>query len=272
MPVHTIAAGDALFFEHHPPGKENGCTFVFFNALTGDTGMWEGVIGPVLRSAGHGTLAYNMRGQANSPFSEGTTLDMHLIVRDALSLLNETRPVRPVFVGLSIGGLFAARACLEGAVCHGLVLINTLRKDGPRLQWIGDALVRAAEVGGLDLFRDLFLPLLMNEQWLAGQRPNFIKPGASYSPLAADSGHYKLLAEAGRSSDWNLPYESLNMPVLVVTGLQDHVFLETDVVDTLFARLPRARRVDLPEAGHLIPAEYPEKTADLLLSFAEEID
>ena len=41
-----------------------------------------------------------------------------------------------------------------------------LRRDGPRLKWIGDALVRAVEVGGLDLFRDLFLPLLVNEKWL----------------------------------------------------------------------------------------------------------
>ena len=272
MPTFTIGPGDALFYEHHAPTSDTGCTFVFFNALTGDTGMWEGMIAPTLRGAGHGTLAYNMRGQAESPFSAGTKLDMPLIVQDAMALLAEIQPVRPVFVGLSIGGLFAARAFLAGAACDGLVLINTLRADGPRLQWIGDALVRAAEVGGLDLFRDLFLPLLMNDQWLMAQRPNFIKPGADYTPLAPDSGHYKLLAEAGRESDWDLPYETLDMPVLVVTGLQDHVFLDTAVVDALFQRLPRASRVDLLDAGHLIPAEHPEKMADLLLSFAEEID
>jgi len=271
MSQFQIGPNDGLFYEHHPPAAENGCTFVFFNALTGDTGMWEAAIGPKLRSAGHGTLAYNMRGQAESPFTAGTTLDMPLIVQDAIALLKQVEPVRPVFTGLSIGGLFAARAYLEGAAARGLVLINTLRKDGPRLQWIGDALVRAAAVGGLDLFRDLFLPLLMNEDWLAAQRPNFIKPGANYTPLASDSGHYKLLAEAGREADWNLPYEKLDMPVLVITGLQDHVFLELDVVADLFQQLPRGNRVDLSDAGHLIPAEHPEKLADLLLSFAKEM-
>ena len=72
-----------------------------------------------------------------------------------------------------------------------------------------------------------------------------IPASESYEPLALDSGHYKLLAEAGRSGNWEIPYESLNLPVLVVTGLQDRVFLDLNDVDELFARLPNARRVDM---------------------------
>jgi pimeloyl-ACP methyl ester carboxylesterase len=151
------------------------------------------------------------------------------------------------------------------------VLINTLRRDGPRLKWIGDALVRAAEVGGLDLFRDLFLPLLMNEEWLENNRSSFLKTGAEYTALSPESGHFKLLAEAGREADWDLPYERLELPVLIVTGLQDHVFLEKDVVNDLFSRIPNGRRVDIPDAGHLIPAERPDALADSLLSFIKEI-
>jgi len=89
-----------------------------------------------------------MRGQADSPFSPGLKLDMNLIVEDASRLLTELNPLRPILVGLSIGGLFAATTWLTGADAMGLVLINTLRKDGPRLRWIGDALVRAVELGG----------------------------------------------------------------------------------------------------------------------------
>jgi pimeloyl-ACP methyl ester carboxylesterase len=167
--------------------------------------------------------------------------------------------------------LFAAGAWLKGAKAHGLVLINTLRRDGPRLKWIGDALVRAVEVGGLDLFRDLFLPLLMNEGWIEVNRGNFLKSEHSYVPLPPTGGHYKLLSEAGREADWNLPYEALNLPVLVITGLQDHVFLEMDVVEDLFSRLPKGQRIDLPGAGHLIPQEQPHELAQALLSFAEEV-
>lgn len=262
---------DALYYEYNPPEKDEGCTFVFFNALTADTSAWEAVIGPQVRSAGHGTLVYNMRGQADSPFSPELNLDMDLIVEDASRLLTEVKSHRPILVGLSIGGLFAARTWLKGADAVGLVLINTLRKDGPRLRWIGDALVRAVEVGGLDLFRDLFLPLLMNEDWQGKNRSNFLNADATYQSLDPASGHYKLLSEAGRQSDWNLPYEELDIPTLVITGLQDHVFLEKNVVDDLFLRLPKGQRVDMPDAGHLIPAEQPEALAEILISFVKEV-
>jgi pimeloyl-ACP methyl ester carboxylesterase len=271
MPDFQLGPQNSLYYEYEAPKAENGFTFIFFNALTGDTNNWETVIGPRLREAGHGTLAYNLRGQTHSKFSPRLKLDVDLIVDDAIGLLDKVKPPRPIMVGLSIGGLFAARAWLKGAEALGLVLINTLRRDGPRLKWIGDALVRAAEVGGLDLFRDLFLPLLMNEEWLEINRSSFVKPRAEYTALSPESGHFKLLAEAGREADWDLPYERLDLPILIVTGLQDHVFLEEDVVNNLFSKLPRGRRIDMPDAGHLIPAERPEALVDSLLSFIKEV-
>ena len=271
MSFLKIGPEDGLYYELHPPADADKNTFVFFNALTADTTAWEAVIGPILRDAGYGTLAYNMRGQTESPFSPDIELGEKLIVDDAVKLLTEVSPARPIFVGLSIGGLFASRAWLAGAEAVGLVLINTLRQDGPRLKWIGDALVRAVEVGGLPLFRDLFLPLLMNEDWLQKNRADFLQSDPAYSALEPGSGHYKLLSEAGCHADWDIPYERLELPTFVITGLQDHVFLERDVVDELFARLPHGRRVDMPAAGHLIPGEQPEALADTLISFAKEI-
>ena len=270
MPQVDIGPEDSLYYEYFPPASENGFTFVFFNALTGDTSAWEAAIAPGLRDAGHGSLAYNLRGQPQSRFAPHTELNAELVVNDAKRLLAEVAPPKPILVGLSIGGLFAARAWLEGASALGLVFVNTLRRDGPRLQWIGDALVRAVEVGGLELFRDLFLPLLMNEDWLADNRASFLKPDTAYPPLAADSGFYKLLAEAGRTADWDLPYESLDLPVLVVTGLQDHVFLELSAVEDILERMPNPYRVDMANAGHLIPGEQPQALVDALLSFVKE--
>jgi pimeloyl-ACP methyl ester carboxylesterase len=271
MSFLRLATPDGLFYEHQQPADSDSSTFVFFNALTGDTSTWETVICPILRAAGYGTLTYNMRGQTDSPFSPEVEFTEKQIVSDACKLLAEVTPVRPIFVGLSIGGLFACRAWLAGSEAIGLVLINTLRREGPRLKWIGDALVRAVEVGGLPLFRDLFLPLLMGEDWLQKNRPDFLSPGSEYSALEPGSGHYKLLSEAGRNSNWDIPYERLNLPTLVITGLQDHVFLERDVVEALFARIPDGRRVDMPAAGHLIPSEQPEALAAALISLAKEI-
>ncbi len=271
MSFFRISPQDGLYYEHHRPANGAGSTFVFFNALTGDTSAWESVICPILREAGFGTLTYNMRGQTDSPFSQGVELSEKLIVTDAVKLLMEVSPLRPILVGLSIGGLFASGVWLSGTEAIGLVLINTLRRDGPRLKWIGDALVRAVEVGGLALFRDLFLPLLMNENWLQKNRPDFLLDDSEYTALEPGSGHYKLLSEVGRHAEWDLPYESFNLPTLIITGLQDHVFLERDVVETLFARIPGARKIDMTDAGHLIPSEQPEALAEELIAFAKEI-
>lgn len=271
MSFLSLGPNDGLYYEYVPASSEASVTFVFFNAITSDTSAWEALIGPKLRELGHGTLSFNYRGQIDSPFSPDLTLDERLIVADSVTLLRELQPQRPLLVGLSIGGLFAARTHLAGLPASGLVLINTLRQDGPRLQWLGDALVRAVSVGGLGLFRDLFLPLLMNEDWQHQNRQSFLKETPDYTPLDKNHGHYKLLSAAGRTSNWDLPYEQLDLPNLIITGLQDHVFLERDVVDRLSRRIPKMKRIDYNEAGHLLPAEIPEKLVSALAAFAEEV-
>ena len=272
MTIHSIDDQNGLFYLHTAPTSPSGKTFVFFNALTGDTGMWEGVIGETLRKNGHGTLSFNFRGQADSPFSPGTQIDADLIVEDTRRLLAEIKPTNVILTGLSIGGLFAAQAWLagiDGVESDGLVLINTLRRDGPRLKWLNDALVRCAEIGGLDMFRDLYVPLLFNEDWQAENRVNFLKSG-TYAPLGKETGHYNLLSNAGRAN-WDLPYEKLTLPVLLITGLQDRVFLDHADVNTLSARLPNAQRIDMANAAHLLPAERPAELTEALLTFAGRV-
>ena len=268
MTLHTLSDGGSIYYLLQNPTAHGMPTLVFFNPLTGDTGNWEAVVAPRLRTNGFGTLSFDYRGQTNSPLSPETDLDSVLIVNDAVELLNKLSPELPIFVGLSIGGLYAAWAWLQGAKAEKIVLINTLRQDGPRLRWVGDALVRATELGGLQLFRDLYLPLLMNEDWLAENRHAFLKNRDEYVPLSPESGHYRLLAEAGPTADWDFPYEKLEIPTLIVTGLQDHVFLELEAVDELFNRLPQAERVDMSDAGHLIPGEHPDALADEIAKFA----
>ena len=50
----ALGDSDALYYEFHEPGQQ-GRTFVFVNALTGNTGMWQAEIGPALRAAGYGS-------------------------------------------------------------------------------------------------------------------------------------------------------------------------------------------------------------------------
>ena len=270
MPQLELSAGNGLAYDHQPPSRADGLTFVFVNALTGDKGMWESTIASALRAEGHGSLVYNLRGQAGSPFTQ-ESIEEATIVADLVALMGQVKPVRPVYVGLSIGGLFAIKAHLAGGTARaaGLVLINTLRRHGPRLAWINQAIVRAAEVGGLDLVRDLYSPLLLNEEFQEANRGSFLLR-EQYEPVAHDDGAY-LLLKSGIGADWEVDYGVLDLPVLVITGLQDRVFYDKTDVDSLFGWLPRGRRVDLADAGHMIPVERPEALAAALLAFAKDL-
>jgi pimeloyl-ACP methyl ester carboxylesterase len=264
----SIDDANALFYKH-TPASSDGFTFVFFNALTGAADLWENTTTGALHNEGHGTLVWNFRGQAGSPVSAGLELGAERISADAKRLLDELQPQRPILVGLSIGGLFAIQTRQAGADADALVLINTLRRPGARLDWVNNAALRCAEVGGLELIKDLFGGLIFNEEWLEQNRDGAFK-NEPYQPLTPDQGHYRLLRDC-RSADWNVAYETLDLPVLVLTGLQDDMFLNLDDVADYAGRLPRARRVDFPDAGHMLPLERPRAFTEALLKFAQEL-
>lgn len=174
-----------------------------------------------------------------------------------------------MLVGLSIGGLFAAKAILKGSQAEGLVLINTLRKPGLALDWVNEAIIRAAALGGSQLVMDMFLPMLVGPAKLPELHNNCLGD-EGYEPADPKSGLMRLL-ENSRSVDWDLPYEKLSLPVLIMTGLRDRVFYSAGEISELLARLPDAKEMLYPELGHLIPAEDSAAVVEALTLFAAKI-
>jgi len=270
MPTLDLSPADSLYFEWTPPTGDQP-SFVFVNPITGDTSLWNAAVAPSLAEAGFGVLAYDFRGQTQSRFAPGTKLDSDLIVRDLAAIVAHVAPPRPILVGLSIGGLYAARALLEtDAAAIGLVLINTLRKMTPRVAWMNDATLRCMEVGGPNLMKDLFFHLLVGEDFQAANRDAFLADAPDYTPLDPASGAYNLVTHMVETG-WDVDWSKLTLPTLALTGLQDRVFFDADNVDALFKTLPDGRRIDIPEAGHMLPAETPDKLVDVLVAFANEI-
>lgn len=269
MPHLEIADGESLYYEHRAPSDPAGRTFVFVNALTGSYTMWEAEIAPALRSAGHGTLVYNFRGQAESRTAPTTKPTPTQIVDDLHRLCAEVGPVRPVLVGLSIGGLFAAQAYAKGTAADGIVLINTLRKPTERLNWINTAMAHGVAAGGFRLIMELSLPMLVNPDQLARMRAD-VQTGAPYAPIDPADGGYRLMVESV-ATDWDFPWETLKVPAQIMVGLHDRVFYVAGDVDELSARIPTTTRVDFPDAGHLIPIERPAAFTEALLDFAKTL-
>lgn len=265
----SFDSSNSIFYLHAKPTRKDASTFVFVNALTGSTDHWETKVAPALRERGFGTLSYNIRGQDKSSFGVGTELTNELIVDDLVHLIGDVGPEKPILTGLSIGGLYASQAYSKGAPAEGIVLLNTLREINPRIAWINDALPHYVAMGGGAMFMGLMMPLLTNQGFAATERPNFLN--GPYAPLDPAHGHANLMRNSV-DTNWEFDWSSLDLPVLSITGTQDRVFRDPEVIDRLFALLPNARREDWVNAGHLLPLERPERLAESLAAFGSEIE
>ena len=264
MQTLVIDQNNSLPYLYHPSAGKP--TIVFINALTGSTDHWEQRVAPLCRAAGFGTLSYNMRGQVDTTLATEATPDCDLIVSDLSKLLNEVKPESPILCGLSIGGLYAAKVALSEQPIAGLVLLNTLREIGPRLAWLNEAMVHVLNTGGFGLLLDMYLPLLTSEGFHSNKRPDHLK-GNGYEAENSDTGPYRLM-NAATSTDWDIKYESLHMPVLSISGLQDRVFFDRKVVEKLGRRIPDWQHIEWENAGHLLPLEVPEQLAQALIDFS----
>ena len=76
---------NSLYYEFEE-GKKNNYTYVFVNALTGNTSAWNGIIGKRVKDVGHGYLTYKFRGQINSSFDESINLTSEIIISDLFEI------------------------------------------------------------------------------------------------------------------------------------------------------------------------------------------
>jgi pimeloyl-ACP methyl ester carboxylesterase len=261
-----ISPGEAITYTYSPP-KGNNPTFVFVNALTGSIAHWEHAsIGPGLRAKGFGTLAWNFRGQDGTTFGRSSPLGPGQIVEDLVRVVGHCAPPRPIYAGLSIGGLFAAQAIRAGAPAVGLVLVNTLRKPTLRLDWINRSVANLAAVGGGRLVGEAYAPVLLNPDQLGAMQPSAFAP-EPYQAMDPASGLYRLM-QGSLETDWAFAWSSLAVPTLVMTGLHDRLFRVAADVAELVRDIPDVETVEMPDAGHMIPVERPASFAAVLERFA----
>lgn len=110
----------------HSKPQQDKHTFVFLNSIETTTDTWEERIAPALRKQQYGTLSFDYRGQGKTEYRPGTVSESGEMISDIVRVLEDQQPHRPVMCGLSIGGLFGARAIGQGAQAEAIVLVNTL--------------------------------------------------------------------------------------------------------------------------------------------------
>lgn len=163
-----------------------------------------------------------------------------------------------VFTGHSMGGAICQYLALHfGERVAGLGLIGT----GARLRVLPEILENSASAITFPRAVDLIMqkayaanadPRLVE---LARQRMLEIRPTVLHSDyLACDN--FDLMAQV----------ENIQVPALILTGLEDQL-TPPRYAQYLVSKIQKSTLVLIPEAGHMLPLENPQKVASELLNF-----
>ena len=225
---------------------------------------WRDQVSAFSRS--YRTIVFDLRGTGRSPRPPGP-YRIGDLARDAATVLGDSRAD---VVGLSMGGYIALTLALERPeLVRSLVLVSTGAGGADRTR-------RPLDV------RDAFLDALKRpyEEYARATMPYTFAPGWAeanrdrYDEILAVRLENPATRETidahgaacQRFYDEGCAVESIEAPALVVHGDADRI-LPVENGRRLAARLPNARYVELPGAGHNLPLEDPETFNQTVLDF-----
>lgn len=243
-------------------GPQDGPAVVFCNSLGTDLRVWDALL-PHL-PAGLRILRHDKRGHGLSEETPGP-YDIALLAEDAAALIRDRGLSRPVFVGLSIGGLIGqALAARHPDLLAGLVISNSAARIGEAALWRDRiAAIRAeglASIGAATM-----------ERWFS---PAFHASGRAApwqrmlerQPLDG----YVACCEAIAAADLREAAAGLRLPVQLIAGELDGA-TPPDIVRATADLIPGARFDLIDGAGHIPCVETPARHAALITRFLEEI-
>jgi len=266
----------SIYYEHHvPPGGATRPTVIFSCAYCTTHENWRGQVEPLL-AAGHPVVLWDLRGHGRSDAPEDdAAYSIERVVSDLLAVAAETTPDAPfVAAGLSFGGL----ASLHFTRRHpervaALVLVDSgpgFKNPKAARAW-ADQVERTARFLETRGFGDFV-------EGRAGRTCIGAKPELPAARAAAEAIRAQSVAGVARFGRLvaglappvidDLP--GIDVPALVVVGEEDEPFLRA--AEVMAAKLPRARHVVIPGAGHIVNIEEAEAFDAVLVGFLGELD
>jgi len=233
--------------------------------------------GPRLATLGWRVIAPDLRGHGTSAWSPDGDYDLGLFAGDIRALVAQLGD-RPVLVGASLGGLGSLLAAGEAprAAVRALVLIDVAHRPDPRgARRIVEFMRRRPDgfvsVGEAAAAVSAHLPHRPRPDDSARIRNNLRRHGDRWvwhwDPRLLDAfedrmdppGMAERLLDAARHAD---------VPLLLVRGGISDVVRE-DIAAEFCDSVPRARRVDVAGAGHMVAGDRNEHFVDAIVPFLE---
>lgn len=232
----------------------DGPPLVLIHGFPLDGAMWDAQVAAL--SARVRLIVPDLRGFGGSAPSAGL-LRIETFADDVRALLDHLRIDRAVIGGLSMGGYVAfAFQRLHPERTRALLLCDTkAAADTPEAREGRAAMIRLVRAQGVAALPERMLPRLLASATLE-RRPDVVERIRSMILRAAPDGVAAALQAMADRADATPDLPSIRCPVLFVVGEHDAVSPPAEA-EAICAQIPGARRVVIPDAGHMAPMENP---------------
>ena len=226
----------------------DGPALILTHGYSSTSAMWEGQIEAL--SKHHKLVLWDMRGHGKSDYpADPNAYSEALTIGDIAALLDQIGTRRAIVGGLSLGGYMSLafyRTHPERVAA--LLIIDTgpgFKKDEARTAWNKRAHETAErfERDGLSVLKSL-----------SRERSSVTHRDARGLALAARG----MLTQRDASVMEVLP--EIAVPSLIVVGADDTPFLAAS--DYMAAKIPGAKKVVIPSAGHAVNIDQPQAFID----------
>lgn len=245
--------GVAIHYEVHGSGP----ALLLTHGFSSTSAMWQGQIDSLARD--RTLILWDMRGHGRSDYPDDPkAYSEALTVGDMAAILTAVGAERAIIGGLSLGGYMSLAFCrAHPERVRALLIIDTgpgFKKDDARDAWNKRAYDTANrfESEGLDVLKSA-----------SRERSTVSHRDARGLALAARG----MLTQRDAKVMELLP--DIKVPSLIVVGADDTPFLAAS--DYMAAKIPGARKVVIPSAGHAVNIDQPQAFVDAVVPFLKNL-
>jgi pimeloyl-ACP methyl ester carboxylesterase len=242
--------GVDLYYEVHGQGP----VILLTHGYSATSQMWRGQVEAL--SKDHKLVIWDMRGhgQTDSPEDLALYSEPHTVA-DMAALLDHVGADKAIVGGLSLGGYMSlAFHRAHPQRCRALLIIDTgpgYKNDEAREGWNANALKRADKLDA-----EGFAAL--------GGSPE-VRQAQHRSAKGLANAARGMLTQRDAAVISSLP--EVKVPSVVIVGANDTPFLAAS--DYMAAKIPGAKKVLIPDAGHAANIDQPAAFNAALLEFIE---
>jgi pimeloyl-ACP methyl ester carboxylesterase len=241
-----------LYYEMHGAA---GPFIVLTHGFSATSQMWGGQIDVL--SKDHRLVLWDMRGHGRSDYPDGPSeYSEQATVDDMAALLDAVSAKKAIVGGLSLGGYMslAFYSAYPDRV-SALLIVDTgpgFKNDSAREAWNRNAFGTASklEIEGLSLLKSTSSERAMSEH---------------RSSRGLENAARGMLTQTNANVINSLP--EITVPSLVIVGANDAPFLNAS--DYMAKRIPGARKIVIPDAGHAPNIDQPGIFNKAVLDFLD---